>query len=220
MTMQHKRGAFDFDGRVSLKGLQKLERIAAEQRIRISNLAMASRRIIADYPELCSWYCLKVIGRRERAVEKYLYEENVEALVPIKKGEAKRHRGRVLPAPDIPVMPGYVLVQCLARAECFIALRDVKDVIGIIGGGERPYSIPSEFIEKFRLRAAHGDYDHRVTTVVFFAGEIVRVTDGPFSGFMGKVTEFEEGKDRVKVEVSMFGRDTPVELDVAQVEKV
>ncbi|WP_283195505.1 transcription termination/antitermination NusG family protein [Rhizobium sp. AN80A] len=219
MTMQHKRGAFDFDGKVSLKGIEKLERIASEQRIKIGNLAEASRRIVADHPELCSWYCLKVISGRERAVEKHLYEENVEALVPTKKGKEKCHRGRVIPAPSIPVMPGYVLVQCATKAQCFIALRGVKDVIGIIGGGERPYPIPSEFIEKFKRRAVRGDYDYRVSTVEYVVGQALKVTDGPFAGFTGLVTDFEPSKNRVTVEVMMFGRSTPLELDIAQVEE-
>ncbi|MGG7581016.1 transcription termination/antitermination protein NusG [Rhizobium sp. Nf11,1] len=218
MTMQHKRG--EFEGKVSIKGLLKLDKIADERRIRISNLAMASRRIIADYPELCSWYCLQVMTRSEFTVEKYLYEENVEALVPTRRGEERRLRHRVIPAPRLPVMPGYVLVQCIAKAECFVALRRVKHVIGIIGGCEKPYRIPFEYVEKFRKRAQEGTYDSREVLLTYKLGETVRITDGPFASFDAMVTAIDGVKHRVTVEASIFGRSTPVELDVAQIEKV
>ncbi|MGM4909137.1 transcription termination/antitermination protein NusG [Rhizobium sp. 768_B6_N1_8] len=218
MTMQHRRS--DFDGKVSIKGLLKLDKIADEQRIRISNLAMASRRIIADYPDLCSWYCLKVMTGREFAVEKYLYEENVEALVPSRLGEERRTRHRIIPAPRLPVMPGYVLVQCINRAECFVALRQVKHVIGIIGGGEMPYRIPFEYVEKFRKRAHEGAYDSREVLLTYKLEERVRIIDGPFAAFDATVTAIDGEKHRVTVEASIFGRSTPVELDIAQIEKV
>lgn len=217
MTMQHKRA--DFEGRISIKGMLKLDRIAENQRIRISHLAMASRRIIADHPELCSWYCLRVMTGREFSVEKYLYEENVEALVPTRKGEERYRRGRLIAAPKLPVIPGYVLVQCLYKAECFVALRRVKHVVGIIGG-EMPYRIPNEFIDRFRNRARIGDYDHRAVKVQYLLKEPVRVCDGPFASFPAIVTDIDVGRNRIKVDVSIFGRDTSVELDIAQIEKV
>ncbi|MHC2573982.1 transcription termination/antitermination protein NusG [Rhizobium leguminosarum] len=218
MTMQHRRG--DFGNSVSDAGYRKLDKIADDQRIRISSLAMASRRIIADYPELCSWYCLQVMTRSEFTVEKYLYEENVEALVPTRRGEERRLRHRVIAAPRLPVMPGYVLVQCIARAECFVALRRVKHVIGIIGGCEKPYRIPFEFVEKFRKRAHEGTYDSREVLLTYKLGEDVRITDGPFASFGAIVTAIDGVKHRITVEASIFGRSTPVELDIAQIEKV
>lgn len=218
MTMQHRRS--DFDGKVSIKGLLKLDKIADDERIRISNLAMASRRIIADYPDLCSWYCLKVMTGREFAVEKHLYEENVEVLVPTRRGEERRTRHRIIPAPRLPVMPGYVLVQCLYKPECFVALRRVKHVIGLIGGGEMPYRIPFEFVEKFRKRAHEGTYDSREVLLTYKLGETVRITDGPFASFDAIVTAIDGVKHRITVEASIFGRSTPVELDIAQIEKV
>jgi transcriptional antiterminator NusG len=220
MTMQHKPEAFDFDGKVSIRGLQKLEQIAIEQRIMISNLAMASRRIVADYPELCDWYCLKVMTGREFAVEKHLYEENVEALVPVRKGEERRTRHRIIAAPRIPVMPGYVLVRCLFKAECFVALRRVKHVVGIIGGGEMPYRIPFEYVENFKRRAHEGTYDSREVLLTYKVGEAVQITNGPFASFGAEVTAIDGEKHRITVEASIFGRSTPVELDIADVEKV
>ncbi|EPE99519.1 transcription termination/antitermination protein NusG [Rhizobium grahamii] len=220
MTMEFKRGAFDFGGKVSLKGIEKLDRIADEQRIMISNLAMASRRIIADYPEICAWYCLSVRTGSEFTVEKFLYEENVEALVPTFLTAPKYTRGRMVQPHKRPVMPGYVLVQCAASAHAFIALMRVKHVMGIIGGAEKPFKIPLKHIEKFRARAKGGEYNYRQINVDYHLGEPVKVTDGPFASFSAEVVAVDGEKHRVTVEVEIFGRKTPLELDVAQVEKV
>jgi len=217
--MQHKRG--DFDGLVSVKGLLKLDKIADEQRIRISNLAMASRRIIADYPEICAWYCLSVKTGSEFTVEKYLYEENVEALVLACLSAPKYSRGRTIEPKRRPVMPGYVLVQCAASAHAFLALRRVRNVTGIVGGAERPYRIPLKYIDKFKVRAQSGAYDYRpITGMSYDVGEQVKVTDGPFTSFDAEVTAIDGEKHRITVEVEIFGRKTPLELDVAQIEKV
>jgi transcriptional antiterminator NusG len=219
MTMQHKRG--DFEGRVSVKGLLKLDKIADEQRIRISNLAMASRRIIADHPEMCPWYCLSVRTGSEFTVEKYLYEENVEALVPTCLSAPKYSRGRMIEPKRRPVMPGYVLVQCAASAHAFLALRQVRHVTGIVGGAERPYRIPLKHIDKFREHAQRGAYDYRpITGMSYDVGEHVKVTDGPFASFDAEVTAIDAEKHRITVDVEIFGRKTPVELDIAQIEKV
>lgn len=219
MTMQHRRG--DFDGQVSIKGLVKLDRIAEEQRIRISNLAMASRRIIADYPDSCPWFCLSVRTGSEFTVEKYLYEENVEALVPTWMTEPKYIRGRMTEPQKRPVMPGYLLVQCAASAHAFLALIRVKYVTGIIGGAVSPYRIPLRHIEKFREEAKTGRYDYRPPDpTVYMVNEPIKVIDGPFASFPGTVIDWDGEKNRVKVEVMIFGRETSVELDVAQIEKV
>ncbi|MBY5689355.1 transcription antiterminator [Rhizobium leguminosarum] len=218
MTMQHRRG--EFGEYVSDAGYRKLDKIADDQRIRISSLAMASRRIIADYPDECPWYCLMVMTGREFAVEKNLYEENVEALVPTWMTATKYTRGRIIVPVKRPVIPGYVLVQCAASAYAFLALRRVKHVIGIIGGAETPYRIPLKHIEKFKERAKSGSYDYRPVKIDYHVGEPVKVCDGPFASFAAEVISFDREKHRVSVEVNIFGRKTPVELDVAQIEKV
>lgn len=218
MTMQHKHR--DLDGQVSIKGLLKLDRIAYEQRIRISNLAMASRRIIADHPDECPWYGLSVRTGSEFTVEKYLYEENVEALVPTWLTAPKYSRGRMLQPQKRPVMPGYVLVQCAASAHAFLGLMRVKHVLGIIGGADRPYKIPLKHIEKFRQRAKSGGYDYRPINVKYVLGEAVRVIEGPFASFGAEIVAVDGDKHRLTVEVDIFGRKTPIEIDVAQVEKM
>lgn len=219
MMMQHRRG--DFDGQVSIEGLLKLDKIADEQRIRISNLAMASRRIIADYPDSCSWFCLSVRTGSEFTVEKYLYEENVEALVPACLAAPRYVRGRMMAPQKRPVMPGYVLVQCAASAHAILALIRVKHVTGIIGGAVSPYRIPLTNIIKFREEAKTNRYDYRPPDPTeYVVNEPIRVADGPFASFPGTVIDWDGEKNRVKVEVMIFGRATSVELDVAQIEKV
>lgn len=220
MNMQVRINSRDFEAIVSEKGKAKLKRIDDEKRIVISDLAMASRQIVADYPHLCAWHCVRVAARHEFHVQKALDEQDVEALVPTRKGDKKYTRGRVIEAPVLPVMPGYVLVHIRSHAQAFIAIGRVKHVIEFVGAAERPYRIKDHVIEMFKQRADGGAYDHRVVTVTYCKGEPVRVIDGPFASFSGVVLESDESKTRIRVEVDIFGRATPVELDVAQIEKV
>lgn len=216
--MQHRRS--DFNGQVSIKGLLKLDKIADEQRIRISNLAMASRRIIADYVDDCPWYCLSVRTGSEFTVEKYLYEENVEAFVPSWQTEPRYSRGRLIASQKRPVTPGYVLVQFAASPHAFLALSRVKHVQGFLGGAVKPYRIPLIQIEIFRQKAKSGAFNQRHVRNDYLRGEEVRITEGPFASFNATVTEVDKNKHRLKVEASIFGRSTPLELDIAQIEKV
>jgi transcriptional antiterminator NusG len=190
--------------------------------IRIRNIDAASGRIVADYSDLAGWYCLTVRPRGEFAVEKDLDAAGVIACVPRRMGEEKVHRGRKLPAPVLPVIAGYLLVRCVPSAAAFTGLRSIDRVTGIVGRGEVPYRLPEKKIQHFISMAKAGEYDHRDVKVTYLPGENVVVTDGPFASFPGVVVAIDEGagRSRINVEVNIFGRPTPVELDVAQVAKL
>lgn len=197
----------------------RLRRLERDREIHIHHLGMASRRITADYPELAGWFCLRVMTGREFSVEKSLFDAGVEAIVPQRKGQEIRKRGRIIPACTLPVIPGYVLVRCVPSAAAFVGLRHVPSVISVVGKGETPYRVPLKFVSRFIDLAVSGEYDYRHAETELKVGSKIHVIDGPFASFPAVVCGIDRAcEGRIDVEVNIFGRPTPVELDLAQVQ--
>jgi len=115
--------------------------------------------------------------------------------------------------------PGYVLVQMDMTDESWHLVKDVPKVMGFIGGTkDKPAPITEKEAQSI-LNSVQEGTEKPKPKVLYEAGEVVRVTDGPFNDFTGVVEEVDYDKSRLKVAVSIFGRSTPVELDFGQVEK-
>ncbi len=115
--------------------------------------------------------------------------------------------------------PGYVLVQMELNDESWHLVKDVPKVLGFIGGtGDRPTPISDKEADAILQRVQEGVEKPR-PKVLFEAGELVRIVDGPFNDFNGVVEEVDYDKSRMRVAVLIFGRSTPVELGFGQVEK-
>ncbi|MCM2472139.1 transcription antiterminator [Rhizobium sp. CG5] len=220
--MQHRRG--DIDGpviEIRDYAVFKREKAISENAIRIHNIGMASRRIADDYPDLAAWFCLRVKPRTDFVVEKALADAGVHCLVATRKGDKIVKRHRIIPSPMLPVLPGYVMVRCVPHVAAMAGLRRFDNVVDVVGGAETPYRVPMKFVSKFIEKASNGEYDYRPpSAMVYHLGEAVRVVDGPFASFNGAVVEMGTIRNRIKVDVDIFGRLTPVELDIAQIEKV
>lgn len=225
MTMQHKRGSFwTFKGQeVEIRdfALAKMANASRSMEIRISHVSMAAKRIADENPELASWFCLKIAAGREFYVEDALKKEGVEALVPTRKCEEMRRRGRVIEAKILPAMPGYALVRCVPSAAAMAGLRRFDHVVDVVGSAVSPFRVPDKFVRKFLTKAEEGAYDSRVSDpTTYHANEKVRIMDGPFTSQVGRVVTQDSERNRVEVEIEIFGRSTPIDLDVAQIEKV
>lgn len=115
------------------------------------------------------------------------------------------------------IFPGYMLVKMVVDDPTWLAIRTTPGVTGFVGAGAKPTPLSNEEvknIQKFISAPAK-----RFKTK-FSVGEAVKITDGPFADFLGTIDEMDEEKGRVKVLVSIFGRETPVELDFLQIMKV
>lgn len=225
MNMQHKRYRFGSVEPVDIeiRGFAefKQDKAIAASRLAIRNISMASKRIVADYPDLACWFCLRIVSGREFLVEKALSDAEIIALVPTKKGERIMKRHRVLPAPTLPVLPGYVLVRCVPSPAAMAGLMRFERVLDVVGGAEQPYRVPLKFVNRFIEKAQNGEYDFKLPDPIdYIMGELVRVIDGPFASFPGTVTAIDGKLGRITLDVDIFGRPTPVELEVAQIEKV
>ncbi|MEE9324458.1 MAG: transcription termination/antitermination protein NusG [Dehalococcoidia bacterium] len=117
------------------------------------------------------------------------------------------------------VFPGYILVNMILTNESWYVVRNTPGVTGFVSSGDPPKPAPLEPKEvKIILGQLEGEKPK--VRVGFTKGQSIRITDGPFSDFIGVVEEMHPDKGKVKVLVSFFGRDTPVELDFLQVEKL
>ena len=154
---------------------------------------------------------------REHAVQRGLMEKFEEILVPTEHVVEVR-RGRKVNS-ERKFFPGYVLVRCDLTDDVYHLIKNTAKVTGFLGADKKPMPIPDIEAERIKGQVADG-VDHPKPSVTFEIGETVRVADGPFASFNGVVEEIDEGRSRVKVAVSIFGRATPVELEFTQVDKL
>ena len=111
------------------------------------------------------------------------------------------------------VFPGYVLVKMVMTDECWHIVRNIRGVTGFLGSGNKPIPLSESDI------AALG-VEKREIVVGYAVGDSVKITDGALESFLGTVEEIDLDRSKVRVVVSMFGRETPVELELDQVEPV
>ena len=120
---------------------------------------------------------------------------------------------------DRKFFPGYVLIQMEMDEDTWHLVKEVPKVMGFIGGtSDRPAPISDKEAQQIMDRIQEG-VERPKPKVLFEPGEVVRVTDGPFTDFSGVVEEVNYEKSRLRVAVTIFGRSTPVELEFGQVEK-
>jgi len=171
------------------------------------------------------WYIVQAYSNFERKVAESIKEKIVasgldhlfdDVLVPTEKVVEVR-RGRKVDA-ERKFFPGYVLVKMELTDETFHLIKNTPKVTGFLGSEHKPIPI-SETEANSILHQVQEGVERPKPSISFEVGESVRVSDGPFASFNGVVEEVDEERARLKVEVSIFGRATPVELEYGQVEK-
>ena len=144
---------------------------------------------------------------KNRELEDFFFDIVVpmEEQIEIKEGKRKTNLKKVF--------PGYVLIKMIVTEESWYIVRNTRGVTGFVGSGTDPIPLTNEEIRNmgFEMAVVNVDYD---------VNDTVRVVNGPLATFIGTVQEINKEKNKVKVLVSMFGRETPVELEFSQVEKL
>jgi len=114
------------------------------------------------------------------------------------------------------IYPGYVFVEMIVTDDSWYVVRNTPMVTGFIGAGTTPRPVQDEEIKEILKKSGEEEPKYKIE---FTIGDLVRIIDGPFKDKEGKVDEIDQARGRVKVSVSLFGRDTPVDLDFLQVKK-
>ena len=173
-----------------------------------------------DYDMVPRWYVVHTYSGYEnkvktdlektvknRELEEYFFDIIVpmEEQIEIKDGKKKTNIKKVF--------PGYVLIKMIVTEETWYIVRNTRGVTGFVGSGTDPIPLTDEEIRKmgFEDIAINVDYD---------VNDNVQILGGPLNGYTGIVQEINKEKNKVKVLVSMFGRETPVELEFSQVQKL
>lgn len=175
-------------------------------------------------PKQKDWYVLHTYSGYEDAVAKNL-KQRIESLgmedkifnviVPKeKKIKIKDGKRKVV---EEKIYPGYVLVEMIVTDDSWYVVRNTPNVTGFVGAGTTPVPVVKEEIENLMKRIGVEEPQYKIEVEV---GDLVKITDGPFKDFDGKVSEIDPDRGKVKVLVNMFGRDTPVELDSLQIKKL
>lgn len=171
------------------------------------------------------WYSVSVLSNfekkiaeqiRQSAEEAGLQDQIEEVLVPTEEVIEVR-RGKKVTA-ERRFMPGYVLVRMEMSDQGYHLISSINRVTGFLGPQGRPMPMRDAEVQAILGRVAEGEEAPKLM-ISFEVGEKVKVNDGPFEGFDGMVEEVDEDNQRLKVTVSIFGRETPVELEFTQVSK-
>lgn len=170
-----------------------------------------------------NWYTIQTYSGYENAVVRNL-KQRIESLgledkifnvmVPTERVIKIKNGKRV--EEDVKIYPGYVLVEMIVTDDTWFAVRNTPRVTGFVGSGTIPVPVTeSELVEIFsRMKG-----DNIVHSLDVQIDDYVNITDGPFKDLDGKVAEIDQERGKLRVLVSMFGRETPVELDFLQVKK-
>ncbi len=115
------------------------------------------------------------------------------------------------------IFPGYIIIEMVVTEESWFVVRNTPNVTGFVGTSTTPSPLSEDEVKSIQRRMGIDEPKYKID---FAIGETVNITDGPFKGFDGQVNEIDEQKGKIKVLVTMFGRETPVELDSLQVNTI
>jgi transcriptional antiterminator NusG len=169
------------------------------------------------------WYAIHTYSGYEDAVVRNL-KQRIESLgqedkifnVMVPKEKKIRIRAGKREVVEERIYPGYVLVEMIVTDDSWYVVRNTPRVTGFVGSGTMPVPISEEEVTELQRRMGIEEPKYKID---FSIGDMVTIVDGPFKDFDGKVSEIDEARGKIKVLVSMFGRETPVELDFLQVKK-
>jgi len=182
---------------------------------------------ISDNPakqRKAKWYVLHTYSGHENRIAETLKQraetmnltgEIYEVLIPtqekiqIRRGQKQQIREKIF--------PGYIMVRMNLTDEAWLCVRTTQGVTGFVGVGSQPSPLPKHEVEAIKKFMSQGVTTYKAN---FTVGEAVKIVDGPFNDFIGSVDGIDEDKGKVTVLVSIFGRETPVELDFLQVSKL
>lgn len=171
-----------------------------------------------------NWYAIHtyvgyenaVVRNLKQRIESFGMQDKIfDVIVPTEKKIKIKSGKRV--EEEVKIYPGYVLVDMVVTDDSWYVVRNTPRITGFVGAGVNPVPVDEAEMKELRRRISSDITKHAIDIQI---GDMVIVMDGPFKDTEGKVSEVDEDRGKIKVLVSMFGRETPVELDPLQVKKV
>ncbi|MFC1640514.1 transcription termination/antitermination protein NusG [Patescibacteria group bacterium] len=170
------------------------------------------------------WYVLHTYSGYEETVAKNL-KQRIESLdmqdkifnVMVPKEKKIKIKSGKRKTVEEKIFPGYVLVEMIVTDDSWYVVRNTPSVTGFVGSGTIPTPLSHDEVKKIKKRMGVEEPKYHIDVA---AGDPVKIIDGPFKDFDGKISYVDEEKGKIKVLVNMFGRETPVELDFLQIKKV
>ncbi len=151
---------------------------------------------------------------RQRIESMGMEDKIFQVIVPReKKIRVKNGKRRTI---EERLFPGYVLVEMIVTEDSWYVVRNTPNVTGFVGSGTTPTPVSKDEIDRLLSRMGDDEPKYKIDVV---EGDSVRIMDGPFKEFEGKISEVNDARGTVKVLVNVFGRETPVELDFLQVKR-
>lgn len=207
--------------------IENLEEGQEDQPISQSDTMTESDGLViinADVPPRAKWYVVHTYSGHERKVASLIEARTLgrgitnkifKILVPTQKkiivSEGKKRNV------DERLFPGYIIVNMIMDDEAWYLVRSTKGVTGFIDTGDTPTPLPQKEVDALVIYMTQ---EAPKFEAKFRAGDSVKITDGPFRDFLGKVDEVNEDQGKVRVMVSFFGKETPVELDFVQISSI
>ena len=199
-----------------------------EEELQQEDLAAAEEVAAEEVPlaeETKHWYIIHTYSGFERKVaeslrtraEAFGFSEEIGQILIPEEEVVELRNGKKVTSKRL-LYPGYVVVQMEMNDELWHRVKDTPRVTGFVGGGQTPIPLSADEINKMLYRQTTAAERPR-PKMTFEKGELVRIIDGPFANFQGKVDEINPERNTLRVLVTIFGRATPVELDFLQVEK-
>lgn len=177
---------------------------------------------VADFGR--NWYVLhtysgyedNVCRNLKQRIESMGMEDKIfDVMVPKeKKIKIKNGKRKVV---EERIFPGYVLVEMIVTDDSWYVVRNTPNVTGFIGSGTTPTPIADEEMSGIKKRMGVKEPKYKIDVSI---GDMIKIVDGPFKDFDGKIESIDEEKGKIKVLVQMFGRETPIELDFLQIKKI
>jgi len=152
----------------------------------------------------------------EQRIESFDMRDKIFGVIVPKEKKIKIKNGKRTTVEE-KIFPGYVLVEMIVTDDSWYVVRNTPNVTGFVGSGTTPTPIDQKEVDQLLKRVNATEAQHKIDVIV---GDVVRIADGPFKNFEGKVSAVDPERGKIKVMVTMFGRETPVELDALQVKKI
>ena len=193
--------------------MDKQEEIKKEEEIKVTSNSDEGR-----------WYIVHTYAGHEQRVSKALkqraqslgFEDKIFDIIIPTRDITKVSNGKKQQVSE-KIFPGYILVKMILTDETWLFVRTTPGVTAFIGSGNKPTPISTQEVEAIKKFMK---LEEPLFKAAFTVGEAVKIVDGPFADFLGTIDNIDEAKGKLKVLVSIFGRETPVELDFLQVTKL